>query len=374
MKLLTYLEGGEFRTGILTARPETAESVVMGVQDAVALLVEQERRIYWRTPWTGPWGTLTAPKDMLDIARYGRQAVISLEDLERTIWNFGRTIDGGWVDTVLRDPEQILWQPPIPEPPFYPFISGNSQVMAHQRPPNPPHQIPATRLRPITAIIGHKEALFADENDTVSSDMELGIVVGPEAHDVGAEKAMDYVFGYTICNDTRTPFTGAKIAHLDSPPTGVRMGGLATCDKGADGCGPIGPVITTADEVGSPHDLGAAAWFNDRLRVRAHTSAYYYNVREVVAHFAQLMTLPPGSIIGMGTCGYDGHAVHGSWRQPERNELAIEFERVGRLDHPIAYVDAPERQGIGPLGPKSRYVARREQLGRRGPLRAKPRS
>ena len=91
MKLLTYLEAGRFRTGILTARPDSAEPVVLGIQDAVALLAAQAARAYWRTPWTGPWGVLTAPADMLDIVAHGRQAVIALEDLERTIWHFGRT-------------------------------------------------------------------------------------------------------------------------------------------------------------------------------------------------------------------------------------------------------------------------------------------
>ena len=219
--------------------------------------------------------------------------------------------------------------------------------------------MPATRLRPITAIIGHKEPLYADENDNVSSDMELGIVIGPEAKNVGADTAMDYVFGYTICNDTRNPIYGAKTAPFGSV-TGVRMGGIATCDKGGDGCGPIGPVITTADEVGSPHDLEATAWFNGKLRVQAHTSAYYYNVRDVVAHFAQLMTLPTGAIIGMGACGYDGHAVHGAFRQPGHNVAAVEFDRVGRLEHPVAYADDPERQAAGK---QSRYLARREKLG-----------
>ena len=333
MKLLTYLEEGRFRTGILTARPDSAEPVVLGIQDAVALLEAQAARVYWRTPWAGPWGVLTAPADMLDIVAHGRQAVIALEDLERTIWHFGRTVDGGWVDALLRDPEQIQWQPPLPEPPLYIFLSGNTQVMAHQRLPNPPWQVPAARLRPPTAIIGHREPLFAHDGDTAASDMELGVVIGPPAQGVGADTAMDYVFGYTVCNDTSSPVFGQKTEPF-GPLTGVRMGGVATGNKGADGCGPIGPVITTADEVGSPHDLTATARFNDRARVRAHTGAYLYNVRDTVAHFAQLMTLPAGAIIGMGACGYDGHAVQGAWRHPERNVLAVEFERVGRLEHP----------------------------------------
>ena len=60
MKLLTYLEEGRFRTGILTVRPDSTEPVVLGIQDAVALLEAQAARVYWRTPWTGPWGVLTA--------------------------------------------------------------------------------------------------------------------------------------------------------------------------------------------------------------------------------------------------------------------------------------------------------------------------
>jgi 2-keto-4-pentenoate hydratase/2-oxohepta-3-ene-1,7-dioic acid hydratase in catechol pathway len=387
MKLLTFVDGGAYRTGILTTRPGTPDAVVIDTGAAVALLTQQVRRIYWRTPWSGPWGRLAAPRDMLDVVRHGRQAVVALEDLERTLWHVARSLDGAWVETVLRDPVQICWQPPLPEPPLYIFLSGNTQVMAHQRPPNPPWQVPAPRLRPATAVIGHGEPLYADGTGTVSADMELGVVIGPEAAGVDADAAMDFVFGYTICNDTydrryqqmteRTA-RGATVA-------GVRLGGIATCGKASDGCGPIGPVIVTADEVGSPHDLSAGAWFNERLRVRAHTSAYYYNVRDTVAHFARMMTLPAGSILGMGACGYDGHAVHGPFRRPGppgTNRLALEFERVGRLEHPIVYADelapADGRQDVAGRAAAihdqpettrhsapqpSRYLARRAQLG-----------
>lgn len=365
MKLLTFLEGGAYRVGILTARPGTSEGVVVDVGGTVALFQQQARRIYWRTPWRGPWGSLAAPRDMLDIVRYGRQAVIALEDLERTLWHVARTVDGAWAETVLRDPAQITWQPPIPEPPLYVFLSGNTQVMAHQRPPNPPWQVPAPRLRPVTAMLGHGEPLYADAAGTASSDMELGVVIGPDAAGaagVDAEVAMDHVFGYTICNDTYNRHYQAKTdaAAGGAAVLGVRLGGIATCGKASDGCGPVGPVIATADEVGSPHDLVASAWFNGRLRVRAHTSAYYYNVRDAVAHFARMMTLPAGTILAMGACGYDGHAVHGAFREPGANRLAVEFERIGRLEHPIAYADEPDHQ---PLEGQSRYLARRARLG-----------
>jgi hypothetical protein len=181
MKLLTFVDGGEYRTGILTTRPGTPDAVVIDTGAAVTLLTQQARRIYWRTPWSGPWGRLAAPRDMPDVVRFGRQAVVALEDLERTLWHVARSLDGAWVETVLRDPTRICWQPPLPEPPLYLYLSGNTQVMAHHRPPNPPWQVPAPRLRPATAVIGHGEPLYADETGTASSDMELGVVIGPEA-------------------------------------------------------------------------------------------------------------------------------------------------------------------------------------------------
>jgi 2-keto-4-pentenoate hydratase/2-oxohepta-3-ene-1,7-dioic acid hydratase in catechol pathway len=310
-------------------------------------------------------GDSDGPAGLLDVVRHGRQAVTALEDLERTLWHVARTVDGAWAETVCRDPAQITWQPPIPEPPLYLFLSGNTQVMAHQRPPNPPWPVPAPRLRPVTALLGHGEPLDADAAGTASSDMELGVVIGPEAAGpagVDADVAMDHVFGYTVCNDTydRRYQDKADAAAGGAGVSGVRLGGIATCGKASDGCGPVGPVIVSADEVGSPHDLVASAWFNGRLRARAHTSAYAYSVRDAVAHFARLMTLPAGTILAMGACGYDGHAVHGAFRQAGINRLAVEFERVGRLEHPIAYVDDPHRHAIEG---QSRYLARRARLG-----------
>ncbi len=358
MKLLTYLVNSKNYVGIYTKRENTEREVVIDIAAAVELFAKLRNRVYWRSEWSGPWGVLTPPKDMIDIIKYGKKAVIALEDLEKTFWHFARAVDGAWAETALREPDQIKWLSPIPEPPLYIFLSGNTQMMSHQMNASqiPPWPIPAGRLRPVTAIVGNGEALLCDEYGYVKSDMELGVVIGPEVLPGCADNYMDYVFGYTICNDVRTNYYTNRYKNCEG---GARNGcaGVATCNKASDGCGPLGPVIATADEVGSPHDLLGYSYYNGVLRAIGHTGAYYYNVRDIVKNYGHTMTLKPGTIIGMGACGYDGYGIYKEFESADENVASVEFQRIGRLDHPINFGYRREEK------PKSRYLEYRKAIG-----------
>ena len=299
MKLGTIVEDGSFKTVILSSDPENGSAVVIDICGAIGLLGNQHQlgRVHWVGSWSGPWGDWAAPKDMIDIVRYGRESVTALERMEQILWAYGRSSDGAWLKTVLRDPEEVTWQTPIPDPPGYLYFHNNSVVSLNfQFIDYGRRKVYHPRNRPITSLTGHGENLFPDAKGQVKTDMELGFVVGPDARHVSAEKAMDYVFGYTVCCDGGTSHYKDKYAPLKNGGVHRHINSASFLSKGTDGQGPIGPVIVTADEVGNPHDLIGKIFFNDTLRGRGHTGAYLDPVRDILAFYARIMTVRAGTI------------------------------------------------------------------------------
>ena len=364
MKLCTIIEDGKYRATILTKMPDSDEEVMIDIARAVDVLskAHSQNRLPWITPWKSPWGTFTAPKEMLEIVKYGKDAVRALYDLENILWQLGRSADMARAECALLDPENITWQAPIPEPAAYFYHHNNApSVLTEQFTEYGRRKVPHPRTRPVNTIIGEGEPIFANKDHYVKSDMEFGFVIGPDARLVGIDEAMDYVFGYTVCCDTRTKNYNEYYAEAcgDKAHHGHRVASAQMC-KASDGCGPIGPYIVTADEVGNPHDLLGHVYFNEIKRARSYTGSYLDRIPELVSWFSRIKTLEAGTLIAMGACGFDGYGVEGEYRKPGQNIVTIEFERVGKLSLPVIYPD--EEQALE-RGDQSPYLHRRKKLG-----------
>src|SRR5262245_51239623 len=79
-------------------------------------------------------------------------------------------------------------------------------------------------------------------SDTIDWEAELAVVIGRSAKAVSEADALDYVFGYTLMNDV----TARDLQRKD---------GQWTRGKGLDTFAPLGPFITTRDEIADIHSL-----------------------------------------------------------------------------------------------------------------------
>ena len=119
-------------------------------------------------------------------------------------------------------------------------------------------------------------------------EAELAVVIGRTARNVSAEDAADYIFGYTILNDV-----SARV--LQTRHKQWYFG------KGLDGFTPIGPCITTADEIAFPPALTIRARVNGELRQDSTTDLLITGIADIIAELSSGMTLMPGTIIATGT-------------------------------------------------------------------------
>ncbi|MEQ8342204.1 MULTISPECIES: fumarylacetoacetate hydrolase family protein [Marinovum] len=120
-------------------------------------------------------------------------------------------------------------------------------------------------------------------------EVELGVVIGREAHYVSEETALEHVAGYCTVNDVSE--RAYQIERLGQWIKG----------KSAPSFAPIGPWLVTADDVPDPQALDVSLALNGETVQSSNTSDMIFSVREIVSYMSQFMKLQPGDIIATGT-------------------------------------------------------------------------
>jgi 2-keto-4-pentenoate hydratase/2-oxohepta-3-ene-1,7-dioic acid hydratase in catechol pathway len=116
-------------------------------------------------------------------------------------------------------------------------------------------------------------------------EVELAVVIGARAKNVGVERALDHVFGYTI---------GEDISDRDLQKSEKQFARA----KSFDTYTPIGPFVYSEVEVS---DLPITLRQNGEVKQEARTSQMIYPVAEIVSFASQALTLLPGDVILTGT-------------------------------------------------------------------------
>lgn len=119
-------------------------------------------------------------------------------------------------------------------------------------------------------------------------EAELAVIIGKRAANVPAEEVRDYIFGYTIINDVsaRTLQTQHKQWYFG---------------KSLDGFLPMGPCISTVDELAYPPHVQVQSRVNGELRQDSSTELLIFDIDHIVSELSQGVTLQPGTIIATGT-------------------------------------------------------------------------
>ncbi len=125
---------------------------------------------------------------------------------------------------------------------------------------------------------------------------ELAVIIGKRGRNIPEEKSLDYVFGYTVINDTTARDLQQK-----------KHGGQWFKGKSLDGHGPMGPWIVTAGEI-DPGKLNILTRVNGQVMQDASTEQMYFKVPRIIAELSMGLTLEPGDVIATGTPPGVGYA------------------------------------------------------------------
>jgi 2-keto-4-pentenoate hydratase/2-oxohepta-3-ene-1,7-dioic acid hydratase in catechol pathway len=172
---------------------------------------------------------------------------------------------------------------------------------------------PLLFLKPPSSIIGNRDRIILPrQSQRVEQEAELAVVIGKEGKWISAEKANDYIFGFTIGNDV----TARDLQHKD---------GQWTRGKGFDTFCPIGPWVETDLD---PSDTLITCRVNSQLRQMASTREMVFTVPQIIAYISTIMTLEPGDLILTGTPAGSGPLISG-------DVVEIEIEGIGTLRNTV---------------------------------------
>jgi 2-keto-4-pentenoate hydratase/2-oxohepta-3-ene-1,7-dioic acid hydratase in catechol pathway len=145
-------------------------------------------------------------------------------------------------------------------------------------------------------------------------EAELALVMKGPAKEVAQKDWRGAVFGYTGLIDVSARGEGRR-----TWKAGSWLG------KSFDTFAPIGPCITTADEIPEPNDVVVRFWNDGQLRHNYNTDDMEHRVPELVEFASTVMTLNSGDLIACGT----NHEGLGALQDGETVE--IEVQHVGRM-------------------------------------------
>lgn len=156
----------------------------------------------------------------------------------------------------------------------------------------------------------------------VDYEAELAVVIGRRAKRVSEAEALEYVFGYTLIDDV-----SARDLQFGD--------GQWTRGKGLDTFAPLGPFITTRDEIKDVQALKIEGRLNGEVMQSSNTGKMIFKVAYLVSYLSQGITLEPGDVIATGTP--DGVGV---FRKPPvllkaGDVFEVEIEGLGTLRNPV---------------------------------------
>lgn len=149
---------------------------------------------------------------------------------------------------------------------------------------------PILFMKSTTAISGPFDDIVIPRNSQKTDwEVELAVVIRKKASYVNEANAMDFVAGYCLHND------------VSEREFQLERGGTWDKGKGCDTFAPIGPWLTTTDEVENPHALRLWLKVNEQLMQDSNTDDLIFNIPQLVSYVSQFMTLLPGDVISTGT-------------------------------------------------------------------------
>ena len=217
----------------------------------------------------------------------------------------------------------VRLQAPVPRPGKIFAIGLNyADHIAESKLGTPERQIWFTKAQ--TAVNGPFDPILIARGSTaVDYEVELVAIIGRRGKHIPAERAHEHVFGYCVGNDV----TERAWQHA---------GPQWSLAKSFDTHAPMGPWLTTADEVADPHALGISCFVNGERRQASNTSNLVFDLWQQVAHLSAAMTLEPGDAIFTGTPGGVGAAMDPRRFLKAGDVVRCEIDSLGAIEGVMA--------------------------------------
>jgi 2-keto-4-pentenoate hydratase/2-oxohepta-3-ene-1,7-dioic acid hydratase in catechol pathway len=173
------------------------------------------------------------------------------------------------------------------------------------------------------------------KSDEVDYEGELVVVIGKACKNVSRQSALEYVLGYCCGNN------------VSARDWQLRKGGGQWCrGKTFDTFAPLGPCLTTKEEIPDPNSLRLQTILNKETVQDGNTNDMICDVPSLIEFLSGSLTLLPGTVIFTGTPRGVGMAQKPPrWLRPGETVTAV-IEKIGSLHNPIAVELPSSRKGF----------------------------
>jgi 2-keto-4-pentenoate hydratase/2-oxohepta-3-ene-1,7-dioic acid hydratase in catechol pathway len=231
---------------------------------------------------------------------------------------FAQAREKGW----LVPSEDAYWFAPVPRPGKIVCIGLNYRDHAAESglavPP-----IPVIFSKFSSCVIAPGEPVVVPTtSEKVDYEAELAVVIGRHAKHVSADRAYDYVLGYTAFNDV----TARDFQFGD---------GQWQRGKSCDTFAPMGQTIVTTDEIPDPHTLRISLQLNGTVMQESNTAQLIFGVPQLIEFITKSTSLEPGDVIATGTPAGVGFARKPPVFLKPGDVMEVDIDRIGRLGNPI---------------------------------------
>lgn len=178
---------------------------------------------------------------------------------------------------------------PIPRPRKNIMCMGRNYAEHAREGGNVPPEVPVFFTKAPSTVIG-PEALVVHHRLTQQLDyeVELAVIIGRRGRDIAPDRALDYVFGYTILNDVTARDVQRRHQQWFK-------------GKSLDTFAPMGPWIVHRAALPDPQALRLSMRVNGEVRQDSTTAQMIFSVARLIAALSAGMTLEPGDILATGT-------------------------------------------------------------------------
>lgn len=156
----------------------------------------------------------------------------------------------------------------------------------------------------------------------VDYEAELAVVIGRRAKHVSADRALDYVLGYTAFNDV-----SARDFQFSD--------GQWQRGKSCDTFGPMGQNIVTTDVITDPHKLSIKLILNGKVMQDSNTDQLIFGVPALIEFLSETITLEPGDVIATGTPPGVGFARKPPVFLQAGDQMEVVIDGIGTLNNPV---------------------------------------
>jgi len=162
--------------------------------------------------------------------------------------------------------------------------------------------------------------LYENENyNRVDHEVELSLIISKSCKNISADKAMEFIQGYTI-------FLDITARNMQISDRNIKLPWYRS--KNFDTFSVLGPKIVPFNEIEDPHNLNIELKLNGEVKQSSNTKYMIFKIPQILEYLSKFVTLVPGDIVATGTPSGVGPIQPG-------DIIEASIEKIGTIRHKV---------------------------------------